>query len=145
MKQISQIEIFVVASLLSVTILTPAVAAGTGSAFVWPLGFSLVSMQFCGVPPFHCSGWSVPYIEANYTNNFSQNLTAIVYCVVQNNLNQTIYYSTATISPPSGGSQVAYLVVFGLPQNNTYVAKMYAISASGGVVVSTTSSITFVI
>ena len=82
-------------------------------------------------------------IQVSYTNNSNGPQTAIVYAVVHNAAGQTVAYTTATISPAAGGSQLAQLILFGLAPG-TYSATVFATS-TGGVALSTTSTVTVTI
>jgi len=82
-------------------------------------------------------------IQVSYTNNSNAPQTAIVYAVVHNAAGQTVAYTTATISPAAGGSQLAQLILFGLAPG-TYSATVFATSTAG-VALSTSSTVTVTI
>lgn len=82
-------------------------------------------------------------LQISYTNNSNAPQTAIVYAVIHNAAGQTVAYTTATISPAAGGSQLAQLILFGLAPG-TYSATVFATS-TGGVALSSTSTVSVTI
>ncbi len=110
----------------------------TSNSFAAPLAcFTLT----CLTPSnWKCLTIGYPGIEVTYTNNAMVNLTAIAFGVVQNTLNQTVYYTTSTISPPSGGNSTAFLFIIGLRSGN-YSITFFAISLNA-VAVSTAERLT---
>jgi len=82
-------------------------------------------------------------LQVSFTNNSNAPQTAIVYAVIHNAAGQTVAYTTATISPAAGGSQLAQLILFGLAPG-TYSATVFATSTAG-IALSTTSTVTVTI
>jgi len=82
-------------------------------------------------------------IVATFTNNSNAPQTAIVYAVVHNALGQTVYYTTATVSPAAGASAQAQLVLFGLP-SGSYTATIF-VTSTGGTAISTSSTVSVTI
>jgi len=82
-------------------------------------------------------------ISATFTNNSNAPQTAYIYAVVHNAAGQTVYYTTATITPGAGASQTGQLVLFGLAPG-TYSATVFVVSTSG-TALSTTSSVSVTI
>jgi hypothetical protein len=78
-------------------------------------------------------------IQTSFTNNSNAPVTAIIYAVVHNAAGQTVYYTTATITAPAGGSATAYNVLFGLP-SGTYSVTIFATTTSG-VAISSASTV----
>jgi hypothetical protein len=77
-----------------------------------------------------------------YVNNLNVTVTGIVIMVVRNSLNQTVYYSTATLSLPSGENGTADLVLSSLSPTN-YNATFFAFTFAGVAITnSTTASLT---
>jgi hypothetical protein len=76
-------------------------------------------------------------ITASFTNNSNAPQTGYVYAVVHNALGQTVYYTTATVSPAAGASQSGQLVLFGLAPG-TYSATIFVVSTSGTAISGTT-------
>jgi hypothetical protein len=77
-------------------------------------------------------------ISASFTNNSNAPQTAFIYAVVHNALGQTVYYTTATISPAAGATATGQLVLFGLAPG-TYSATVFVVSASGTALSTTTN------
>jgi len=75
-----------------------------------------------------------------FTNNANTAVTGVVYGVVTNPAGQTLYYTTATITPGAGQTQTAYLTLSGLP-HGTYTVN-YFVTNTGGVAISASNSIT---
>jgi len=94
-------------------------------------------MSVSGTPSVSKSGANT-IISATFTNNSNAPQTAYIYAVVHNALGQTVYYTTATVSPAAGSSQAGQLVLFGLP-SGTYSATVFAVSTSGTAISSTTT------
>jgi len=86
-------------------------------------------MGISGTPTVTKQGGNT-IISASYTNNSNAPQTAFVYAVVHNALGQTVLYTTATITPGAGSSQVGQLVLFGLAPG-TYSASVFVVSGSG--------------
>jgi hypothetical protein len=79
-------------------------------------------------------------LVATFTNNSNAPQTAVVYAVVRNAAGQTVYYTTATISPTANGGQAqAQLVLFGLPAG-TYSVSLFSTS-TGGIAISGTTTV----
>jgi len=84
-----------------------------------------------------------PALAVTFTNSANAQVTGIVYAVVHNAAGQTVYYTTATITPAAGGTATAYLVLAGLP-SGTYSVSYFAINSAGvAISASGTSSVTF--
>jgi len=83
-----------------------------------------------------------PALAVTYTNSANAQVTGVVYAVVHNAVGQTVYYTTATITPVAGGTATAYLVLAGLPSGTYSVS--YFVENSAGVAISVqgTSSVT---
>jgi len=75
-----------------------------------------------------------------YTDNANTAVTGVVYGVVTNPAGQTVYYTTATITPGAGQAQTAYLTLSGLP-HGMYTVN-YFVTNTGGVAISQSNSIT---
>jgi len=85
---------------------------------------------------------SLTGLDATFTNAATTSVTGIVYAVVHNSIGQTVYYTTATITPPASGTATAFLVLSGLPAG-TYSVSVFATDTSGNAIsVSTTTSVT---
>jgi len=96
-------------------------------------------MSVTGTPTVQTIGGGTKGIVATYTDNSNTAQTAIVFAVVHNAAGQTVYYTTATISPAAnGGSAVAQLVLFGLP-SGSYTATLFATSTGGTAISGTTT------
>jgi hypothetical protein len=81
-------------------------------------------------------------LDATFTNSATSSVTGIVYAVVHNSIGQTVYYTTATVTPSSSGTATAFLVLSGLPAG-TYTVTVFATDTSGNAIsVSTTTSVT---
>jgi hypothetical protein len=81
-------------------------------------------------------------LDATFSNAATSSVTGIVYAVVHNSIGQTVYYTTATISPSASGTATAFLVLAGLPAG-TYTVQVFATDTSGNAIsVSTTTSVT---
>jgi hypothetical protein len=81
-------------------------------------------------------------LDATFTNTASGPVTGIVYAVVHNSLGQTVYYTTASITPASGSTSTAFLVLTGLPPG-TYSVSVFATDTGGNAIsVSTSTSVT---
>ena len=81
-----------------------------------------------------------------YSNHLVVDVTAIVIMVLRNGLNQTVYYSTSTLTlsgGPTGTIGSAYIVEFGLPPG-TYSATFFAFTF-GGVAISAPTTSTFTV
>lgn len=81
-----------------------------------------------------------PALQITYNNNVASAVTGIVYAVVHNAAGQTVYYTTATITPGAGATVTAYLILAGLP-SGTYSVTLFAVTPSG-VAISATSTAT---
>jgi len=77
-------------------------------------------------------------ISASFTDSSTASVTGIVYAVVHNNAGQTVYYTTATISPTAGATADAFLVLSGLPPG-TYQVSVFVTDTSGNAISSSTS------
>jgi hypothetical protein len=85
---------------------------------------------------------SLTGLDATFTNAATTSVTGIVYAVVHNSLGQTVYYTTATITPAASGTATAFLVLSGLPAG-TYSVSVFATDTGGNAIsVSTTTSVT---
>jgi hypothetical protein len=73
-----------------------------------------------------------------FTNTASGQVTGVVYGVVSNSQGQTVYYTTATVTPAGGATTTAYLTLAGLP-HGTYTVSYFATN-TGGVAISLTGS-----
>jgi len=82
-------------------------------------------------------------IQATFTNNSNAPQTAIIYAVIHNANGQTVAYTTATITPATGGQSTAYLVLFGLAPG-TYSVTMFG-TTTGGVAISSSSTVSVTI
>ncbi len=71
-----------------------------------------------------------PTVAISFVNTYSSQLTAIVFATVQNSAGQTVYITTATITPMSEQNVTAYLVLAGLP-SGTYTVTLFAITPTG--------------
>jgi len=94
-------------------------------------------MGINGTPAVSKSGGNT-IISAAFTNNSNAPQTGYIYAVVHNALGQTVYYTTATVSPAAGASQTGQLVLFGLP-SGTYSATIFVVSTSGTAISGTTN------
>jgi len=77
-------------------------------------------------------------LSASFTDTSTSAVTGIVYAVVHNNAGQTVYYTTATISPSAGATADAFLVLSGLPPG-TYQVSVFVTDTSGNAISSSTS------
>ena len=81
-------------------------------------------------------------VAVTFSNHLAVDVTAIVIMVLRNGSNQTVYYTTGTLSlsgGPSGAIGSAYLVESGVP-TGTYTATFFAFTF-GGVAVSLPTTI----
>jgi hypothetical protein len=77
-----------------------------------------------------------------YGNHLAVDVTAIVIMVLRNGLNQTVYYSTSTLTlsgGPTGTIGSAYIVEFGVPPG-TYSATFFAFTFGGVAISAPTTS-----
>jgi len=96
-------------------------------------------MSVTGTPGVQTLG-AYKGIVATYTDNSNAAQTGVVYAVVHNASGQTVYYTTATISPAgNGGTQVADLILFGLP-SGSYTATLF-VTSTGGTAISGTTTV----
>jgi hypothetical protein len=85
-------------------------------------------------------GW-LPAVLVTYKNNTFSGLTAIAFAVMHNSLNQTIYYTTATLRFTDAGQELtAYFVLAGLP-HGVYSVEVFALYYPSGVAMSPTVTI----
>lgn len=130
--------VYTVSVLLFSGLLLVIGAAPLSSAQSTTLGtgaFTLVA------PPVYATCSSNPCVQANYMNNLGATEPAITYLVVHNSADQTVYYSTATLSPSAGTNATSFIIVFGLAAG-TYNATVFA-TTFGGVGLSTASTVVF--
>jgi len=99
-------------------------------------------MSLSGTPSVTKSGGNT-LIQASFTNNSNAPQTAYIYAVVHNALGQTVYYTTATVSPAAGATQTGQLVLFGLAPGS-YTATVFVVSTSG-TALSTSSTVSVTI
>jgi len=90
-------------------------------------------------PPTQTTINGQQFVTISYTNNGKAAITGIVYAVVHNAVGQTVYYSTATITPAAGATAQAFVALAGLPPG-TYSVTLFAITTSG-TAISTTSTV----
>jgi len=79
-------------------------------------------------------------VQVPFTDTSVTAVTGVVYGVVQNSEGQTVYYTTATITPGAGQAQTAYLTMSGQP-HGTYTVN-YFVTNTGGVAISVSNTIT---
>jgi len=77
-------------------------------------------------------------LQVPFTNSASGSVTGIVYAVVHNAAGQTVYYTTATITPAGGAQTTATLVLSGLPHGTYSVT--YFVTSTAGVAISSTGT-----
>jgi len=75
-------------------------------------------------------GRTVPAVTAVFRNDVPSNLKGQVYLVVHNAEGQTVFLSTAVVTPTAGGDVVATLPIAGVPHGN-YDASLFAADSSG--------------
>jgi len=95
-------------------------------------------MGLSGAPTVTKQGGNT-IISATFTNNSNAPQTVIIFAVVHNAIGQTVYYTTATISPAAGASATGQLVLFG-QASGTYSVTIFAAS-TGGIALSTASTV----
>jgi len=72
-----------------------------------------------------------PFLSVTYNNPGQSQATGIVIVSVQNALGQTVYITTATITPTAGGSSTGFADLAGLA-SGSYTANVFVISTNGG-------------
>ena len=93
-----------------------------------------------GPPSFQAlGGYRVGAVT--YADDLNVTVTGIVIMVIRNDLNQTVYYSTATLSLPSGENGTADIVLSGLSPAN-YNATFFAFTF-GGVAITNSTTVLF--
>jgi hypothetical protein len=105
--------------------------ADVGGTDVWTM---------VGAPSFSTGG-NFPFGVVSFSNHLSFDVPGIVIMVLRNNLGQTVYFSTGTVTIASGAIAAVELVEFGLAPG-TYNATFFAITF-GGVAISPLTSALF--
>lgn len=93
-------------------------------------------------PPSYTPFGAFDSIEATFTNEFSTNVTGIVFVVVHNSIGQTVEISTATLPLGAGANGTSYAVIFGLVPGASYSGNIFVTEASG-VAISLTTTLSF--
>ena len=76
-----------------------------------------------------------------YVNNLNVTVSGIVIMVIRNGLNRLVYYSTATLSLPSGENGTADLVLSTLSPTSSYNASFFAFTFAGVAISNSTTAI----
>jgi hypothetical protein len=132
-----EVELTEVGNSAAALAIPPSMTVGGTSGTCTNQGTACLSVN--GTPSVQTLGGN-KVLVATFTNNSNAPQTAVVYAVVHNAAGQTVYYTTATISPAaSGGQQQAQLVLFGLPAG-TYSVSLFSTS-TGGIAISGTTTV----
>jgi hypothetical protein len=132
-----EVELTEVGNSAAALAIPPSMTVGGTSGSCTNQGTACLSVN--GTPTVQTLG-SNKVLVATFTNNSNAPQTAVVYAVVRNAAGQTVYYTTATISPTANGGQAqAQLVLFGLPAG-TYSVSLFSTS-TGGIAISGTTTV----
>jgi len=74
--------------------------------------------------------WTCLCAQIAYMNNANSTVTGIVYAMFHNSLGQTVFISTATITPAAGHLVTALLAANGLA-NASYLVTLFAVTPNG--------------
>jgi hypothetical protein len=122
---------------LSIAILLVVSAAQAAGADTAVGGTNVWTMV--GAPSFPTGG-SYPVGVVSFSNHLTVDVSGIVIMVLRNNSSQTVYFSTGTVTIPSGAIGTVELIEFGLAPG-TYNATFFAFSFSGVAISLSTSAL----
>jgi hypothetical protein len=120
---------------LGILSVAPTLVVGAGIS----IGCSSTTCFTAGTPSLQTIG-AFQTLVVQYTNNANVQVTGIAYAVVSNSAGQTVYYTTATITPAASASSTAYLALAGLPHGAFTIS--YFVTNTAGVAISGTGSTT---
>jgi len=107
---------------------------------VFTVGTSSCSTSTCQFTISGTPSESNGYLSVTYANPGTSQVTGVIVVSVQNALGQTVYITTATITP-GAGQQVTGLADLSLLASGSYTANVFVVTLAGGSISQLTSGV----